>query len=1220
MNLSREDDTGSAIGSVVLSVNPTGHVWAGTLRVLGIRLSDFARWFATLDNLRETLADLGQGTRWTSLTPEARSLFASALWHQKSSVGEGVFKALVVTPNYDRALQWQARLGLCGVPPESIRLLPSGQSALFEDASPETVALSDRIGALRFLLSDEPGFVIATGPAALERTLPPDQLAGSFLEVQAGESLDPNVVAVTLKKLGYDIADPVRVPGQYSRRGGILDVFPMGFERPVRIELFGDEVESLREFDPMTQRSLGPVEGLTVAPSRETMLPDESAHIVDLIERSLEVEAARLPIEVGQRLREFVEGDIKALQNRVFFDRLDLYRPLLHPDSGCALDLLPESGLLILDDPSEIEAVAARSEEELGQALGHRVERGEILDSTANDYVLPPEHFSYAERSLALVNDGVPSWFPSGTESEFGAVSLAGFRGQPTLLTASIKSWLAGGLSVAVSTDQPTRAKAILSQVELFPGDEDGGISEGGLTLVEGNLAGGFVCEGLKVAVITDQELFGVARLKLAQRKFSEGIPITTVLDLKPGDFVVHIHFGIGMYQGLVRRIQEGVEKEFLQIDYKAPDRLFVPTDQLDRVQKYLAPEDTPPKVNRLTGGEWQRTVGKAREEAREFARGLIQLYAERKRVQRLSYGGDSPWQAEMEHTFPWVETPSQLAAIQDVKDDLRTDYPMDRLVCGDVGFGKTEVAIRAAFKVAQAGKQVAVLCPTTILSEQHFRNFQERLAGFPLEVELMNRFRTTADRTDVKRRLEDGSVDIVIGTHALLNKSLKFKDLGLIVIDEEQKFGVKHKETLKELRVNVDVLTLSATPIPRTLSMALMNIRHMSLINDPPPGRLPIRSFVRPFSTEVVREALLRELARGGQVYYVYNRVEGIYHVAEKIRKLVPTARVAVGHGQMGEAELEPVMLGFIKGEIDILVSTTIVENGLDIPNANTLVVENADKFGLAQLYQLRGRVGRSDRQAYAYFLYAGSKSLTEAAMSRLQALQEFSHLGSGYSLAFRDLQIRGAGELLGAKQSGQMNAVGFDLYTQLIESEVEFLKDVADGSDRSNLRDPLEGLAPLPAFDLPVKALIPSDYVEDEGQRLYYYKSIMTCRSHGDLAAVAGEVEDRYGRLPTPVKLAIEVMHCRLRAQALQIDRVDGKGGRLVVAFRQDNDLSPRVFSILTQRHRDAYLSQDRFVWPFTGSPVAACQTMLDGLERAIQDVEDQRAAIRAPGPVTP
>ncbi|HXH61669.1 MAG TPA: transcription-repair coupling factor, partial [Fimbriimonadaceae bacterium] len=666
---------------------------------------------------------------------------------------------------------------------------------------------------------------------------------------------------------------------------------------------------------------------------------------------------------------------------------------------------------------------------------------------------------------------------------------------------------------------------------------------------------------------------------------FREGVPIATVLDLKPGDYVVHINFGIGRYRGLVKREVDGVEKEFLFLEYKKPDRLFVPADQLDRVQKYLAPEEAPPKINRLTGAEWKKAVARAREEAREFARDLIRLYAQRKAVERPGFGPDSPWQDEMEAAFPWAETPSQLEAIDDVKLDLRSENPMDRLVCGDVGFGKTEVAIRAAFKVAQAERQVVVLCPTTILSEQHFRSFSERLAPYPTKIELLNRFRTQAERRKILESVAKGKTDILIGTHAVLSEDVKFKDLGLVVIDEEQKFGVKHKETLKQMRVNVDVLSMSATPIPRTLSMAVMHIRQMSVINDPPPGRLPIRTFVRPYADEVVREAILRELARGGQVFYVYNRVQGIQHVAERLRKLVPTANIAVGHGQMGEQALEPVMIGFLNGEIDILVSTTIVENGLDISNANTLIVENADMFGLSQLYQLRGRVGRSDRQAYAYLLYQGAKALTENAMARLSALNDFSQLGSGYSLAFRDLQIRGAGDLLGAKQSGQMSAVGFDLYAQLVDSEVKYLKAAADGSGVQVLDDPLEGLEPLPSVDLPVVALIPAAYIEEEGQRLYYYKRLMTCRDQKELEEAKREIEDRYGHMPLPARNAVAVMECRLQCQALGVKSVTARESLLAFEVGSGKASHPRAVSIFSSLNARASIVQGRGAWPYSG-----------------------------------
>jgi len=1174
-----------------------------------MRLDSITRRLANHPALSDAISRIDGVAVWQSLAFEARPLLvaASYLAHPR--------KLLVVANTYDRVLQWQARLAMAGIPADQIRVLPSGLSVLFEDASPETVALSDRIGALRFLVQSGPGVIIATPQAALERTLPRDVLETMFVSVSAGETIDSDKTVDGLRLLGYEPSEPVRVPGQYSRRGGIIDIFPMGADRPVRIELFDDQVESLRSFDPMSQRSIGAVKTLTIAPSRETILPGPQSGIAEMLEHTLQIEASQLPDEAAKLLEEMVHSDRQSIERRIYFDRLDLYRPLTQPDSECAVDLVGDENTVVLDEPFELEATASRSEEELGQALEARANRGEILKSTAHDYMLPPEHLGRASQTMALTAmDSAPAWIHADHLHQFHAVSLESYRGQAHALTQALQNWLKEGVSVFMGTDQPMRSKSVLAQVEIFATEAD--LDEDnlppGFHFVEGNPAGGFMMPDIKFALVTDQELFGVGRLKLPQRKFNEGVPIATVLDLKPGDFVVHINFGIGVYQGLITREIDGVAKEFLHIEYKAPDRLFVPADQLDRVQKYLAPGDAPPKINRLTGGDWQKTVGKAREEAREFARDLIKLYANRKATQRISYGPDTPWQAEMESTFPWSETPSQLEAIEDVKEDLQVDYPMDRLVCGDVGFGKTEVAIRAAFKVAQAGKQVAMLCPTTILSEQHYRSFCERLGAFPTRIDILNRFRTAAERKQVLAKLESGEIDLIIGTHALLADDLKFHDLGLLIVDEEQKFGVKHKEALKSLRVNVDVLSMSATPIPRTLSMAMMNIRQMSLINDPPPGRLPIRTFVRPYSGEVVREALLRELARGGQVYYVFNRVEGIYHVAERLRKLVPTAKIAVAHGQMHEKELEPVMVGFIKGEIDILVSTIIVENGLDIANANTLVIENADYFGLSQLYQLRGRVGRSDRQAYAYMLYQDSKSLTENATARLQALSEFSQLGAGYALAFRDLQIRGAGDLLGAKQSGQMAAIGYDLYTQLIEAEVQFLKTYADGSRPAGMADPLAGLEALPSFDLPVTAMIPETYVADQGQRLYFYQRLMSSRDGAELAEATEEMSDRYGKLPAPVQAAVDVMALRIEAREHAIEKVDGKQGRLAVTFSQARPPAARVLSILQGRQREAYMSQDRLIWPYAGDAIRAARAMFETLTWAEEEVERQRAML--------
>ena len=1181
-----------------------------------------------LDGLKP-LFEISGPTVWQSVSVESRPVLFAAAWRAKPR------KTLIVAGNYERALAWQAKLELCGVPHDAIQQLPSGTSTLFEDAPPEHIALSDRLGSLRSLAEPGAKIVIASPSAALERTLPKDVLLEALVEVKPAEEIDVDRLVRRFVALGYEPADPVRIPGQYSRRGGILDVFPTGSDLPIRLELFGDEVESIRQFDPNTQRSVGNAPALRLVPSRETMFvgdTDFRSILADAVER----EGAALDPDAAARLEEIVPMDAEALAEKVYFDRLDLYRPYLHPESGCAVDLLGDDDWLILDEPLELEAIATRAEEELKQSLDARASRGEMLKAAAGDFILPAEHLASHGCLLALTGmNALPDWIERPHEVDAQAISLEPYRGRADALTMTLKNYVKEGFRVVMTTDQPNRAKSVLGGADIFVTED----AETGVFLAQGNLGGGFVLPNEKLAFVTDAELFGVARLKLPQRRFSEGAPVATVLDLKPGDYVVHINFGIGVFRGLVKRTVDGVEKEFLYIEYQAPDKLFVPADQLDRIQKYLNPGDTNPKLNRLTGNEWQKTLGKAKEEAKAFARDLVRLYAKRKEVDRKPYGRDTPFQSEMEGTFPYVETRSQMTAIRDAKKDLEAPYPMDRLICGDVGFGKTEVAIRVAFKAVQGARQVAILCPTTILSEQHFRNFEERLGPFGTKLAIVNRYTPPAEKKAILAGVKRGEIEMVVGTTSLLGQGVEFKDLGLVVIDEEQKFGVKQKEMLKELRTAVDVLTLSATPIPRTLSMALMDIRQMSLINDPPPGRLPIRTYVRPYSGEVIREAILREMARGGQIFYVYNRVESIEHIAEKLRKLVPTARIGIGHGQMNDKELEPIMVGFVKGEIDVLLSTTIVENGIDIANANTLIVEGADKLGLSQLYQLRGRVGRSDRQAYAYFLYSGAfdasiaaptvaeaqkeaqsgikrrATVSEGAMQRLQALQEFSSLGSGYSLAFRDLQIRGAGDLLGAKQSGTMAHVGYELYTQLINEAVATLKNTVDGElpKDQDIKDPLESLAPLPAFEVPIVALLPEGYIKDQAQRLYYYQRMMSSRDPDTLGAVQAEMEDRYGRTTLEVSQAFAIMALRMRARDLGIDKLDARGGRLNVQFKDISAVPPRAFSILGQRNKEAYKTKEAYIWPHTGSPLPAIERMMDSFAKAVADVDAGREMLK-------
>jgi transcription-repair coupling factor (superfamily II helicase) len=1193
-----------------------------------MRVADWAKRLSEQAEFQEPFDSLTGVTCWNSIPNEARAVFVASAYLRQPR------KILIVTPSYDRALAWQAKLELAGVPHGDIFQLPSGNSTLFEDATPEHIALSDRLGSLRSLAEPGPKIVIAAPQAALERTIPKDLLLESFVTLKPGDDLDPMKLVDILKRLGYEVQEPVRLPGGFSRRGGIVDVWPSGYERPVRIEWFDTEVESIRIFDSNTQRSTGTVPALQLSPSREILFTGHENDIRDLILQTLNREAPTLDDESEERLNELVSADAEFIAQRMYFDRMELYRPLLFPDSGCAIDLLDEEDdLLILDEPLELESIGNRTEEELGLALSARAARGEILASNAYDFFCGIEHLASRDNQwiLTAMND-IPSWFSVQQHFDLHGASLEPYRGRAEALTETMKNWRENGFNIVFTTDQPNRAKSVLSQIDIHPNEVINPEIRADY-LAQGNLGGGFVLPEHKLAFVTDAELFGVARLKLPQKKFVEGAPIATVLDLKPGDFVVHINFGIGIFQGLTRREIEGVEKEFLFIEYAAPDRLFVPADQLDRVQKYLNPGDDNPKLNRLTGGEWQRTLGKAKEEAKAFARDLVKLYAVRKNVSRTPYGPDTPFQMEMEQTFPWVETPSQMTAIREAKADMMQPYPMDRLVCGDVGFGKTEVAIRIAFKAIQSGRQVAILCPTTILSEQHHRNFVDRLGSFGTNVALINRYTHTSDRKEILKGLKDGTVEMVIGTHALLGTGIEFKNLSMVIIDEEQKFGVKQKEMLKQLRAESDVLTLSATPIPRTLSMAMMDIRQMSLINDPPPGRLPVRTFVRPYAAEVVREAILRELARGGQVFYVYNRVDSIMHVYEKLKKLVPTARIGVGHGQMNEKELEPIMVGFVKGEIDILLSTTIIESGIDISNANTLIIENADRLGLAQLYQLRGRVGRSDRQAYALFLYnrqldetvltvrdaqnealggKKKKTLSEGALARLRALQEFSSLGSGYSLAFRDLQIRGAGELLGAKQSGTMVQIGYELYTQLINEAVFALKNSVDGEGGASGKDPLASLTPLPAFEVPIVAMLPDSYIKEQSQRLYFYQQMMSSRDESRLGEVQAEIEDRYGKPPVTVSNAFAVMALRIQAKELGVEKIDARQGRVALSFKNIHDVPPRLFVMLPKKLKNSYNTKDAYILPYTNNPLLAIAQILQAITQSLDEMEASRALL--------
>jgi len=724
------------------------------------------------------------------------------------------------------------------------------------------------------------------------------------------------------------------------------------------------------------------------------------------------------------------------------------------------------------------------------------------------------------------------------------------FGARADALAQELRRWQRDDQLIVISTLQGQRLSELLAEARVagVVADEEGA-APGRILITSRKISEGFALPEAGLACLTDQEVFGWQKIRRSlRRRRLGGAPISSVTELAPGDYVVHINHGIGVYEGLVRRAVDDAEREYMSVGYAANDRLYVPIDQLDRVQKYIGDEDQPPPVHRLGGADWERAKRRARRSARELARELVQLHAARQSQPGHAFSSDTPWQQEMETGFPYEETTDQLAAIAEIKAEMEQPKPMDRLVCGDVGYGKTEVAIRACFKAVMDGKQAAVLVPTTVLAQQHFSTFRERLAPYPMRVELLSRFRSRKEQAKVVEGLAGGTVDIVIGTHRLLSRDVQFKDLGLVVVDEEQRFGVRHKEKLKQLRTTVDVLTLTATPIPRTLHMALSGIRDMSVINEPPEGRLPIRTRALQRDDEIIREAILRELERGGQVYFVHNRVESIAHVAERVRRLAPHARIAVAHGQLREAELEQVMLEFYAGERDILVCTTIIESGLDIPNVNTLVVHRADLFGLAQLYQLRGRVGRSNRQAYAYLTWTPHKRLTDRARKRIAAIKEFSHLGSGFRIALRDLEIRGAGNLLGPEQHGFMVAVGFELYTQMLAQAVQEVKG-----------EPMPA-EPQVSLDLPVNAYLPEDYVPSLNQRIDFYRRMAAVRSEARMEELRAELADRYGSpLPPPGENLFRLIQLKLDCLENGVASIISERRQVTIKFAHDRRLPP-------------------------------------------------------------
>jgi transcription-repair coupling factor (superfamily II helicase) len=979
--------------------------------------------------------------------------------------------------------------------------------------------------------------LVASLQALFQRTLAPDDIPTAPLRLASGVRLGLERVLAALVDLGYEHVPEVGGRGEFARRGGIVDVFPAGQPMPVRVEWFGDEIDSLRAFDPADQRGTGAVASADLLPASEFLLgPDTHDLLVERMKRTVE------------RLPEGLQADLERLGSGALADAAELWGGYLAPHT--AIDHLGPS-IWLIDEPDEVATVAEFLHSQADDRRAELERSGEIPARWATAYPTPREWKTalHEARTLELTwepeADGAP---PGGNPFGWHEPKLP--PAPIGVLAATVRRWRGEGSRVVLASDQSARLAEILEEDGMgatpLP-DLHEAVPSGGLALIERSLNGGFAGGPDGLELVTDRELFGTVRVRRT-RAMRRVVPRDLLERLESGDMVVHVDHGVARYAGLVRRPAVGrgsEERDFLELHFAEKGRMWVPVEQIERVSRYAGGDH--PQLSKLGGGEWQRARSRVKKAVDDLARDLLRLYADRAKAHGRTFGEDTPWQSEMEAAFPYEETPDQLRAAIDVKSDLEKDTPMDRLVVGDVGYGKTEVALRGAFKAIQAGTQVAVLVPTTVLAAQHLVTFQQRFAAYPVSVRSLSRFVSKREQQDTIAGLEAGTVDVVIGTHRLLSKDIHFKDLGLVVVDEEQRFGVTHKERLKQLKTEVHVLTLSATPIPRTLNLALVGVRDMSVIETPPEDRLPIQTRVAEASAGLVRDAILRELDRGGQVFYVHNRVETIDAQAEQLRRLLPSARIAVGHGQMAEGALEKIMVAFATGEHDVLVSTTIIESGLDIPNANTIIIDRADALGLAQLYQLRGRVGRSSRRAYAYLLYRRKAALSDIARARLAAIFNASELGAGFQIALADLEIRGAGNILGGEQHGHMAAVGFDLYTSMLADAVEEEKATLEGRPPRQARTQAK-------IDLPVDAYLPDDYVPEEPHKLELYRRLGRVVSDDGLEEIRVELLDRYGAMPPPVEHLLEVSRLRYRAEEAGLLQVSREDGQVVFRFGPD------------------------------------------------------------------
>ncbi len=1058
----------------------------------------------------------------------------------------------------------------------NVMIYPAKDLIFFQADIHGNQLIMQRMKCLRRLMENKPATVITTFDALMAPQVPLITQQKNIIKINKQSVINENELARRLTEMGYEKNYQVEAAGQFSIRGGIIDIFDLTEENPYRIELWGEDVESIRSFDILSQRSIEKLESVSVYPAAEMILSMEELKAgIEAIEKDAKEYENKLRNDMKTEEAHRISSQIKELKEQLLelglslnSVNLDSYIRYFYKELSSFTEYFPEKeSCIFIDEPERVKEHAGAVELEFRESMMHRVEKGYIIPQQM-DLLYSVEETSAAllkRRVIALQTmDMKNTLFKADKKFSVQARSLPSYNNSFESLVKDLTRYKKNGYRVLLLSGSRTRAGRLADDLReqgltaFYSEDPDREVQPGEVMTYYGRVLKGFEYPLLKFIVISESDIFGAQNKKKKKRKIYEGRKIKDFSELKVGDYVVHESHGLGIYRGIEKVEVDKVTKDYIKIEYRDGGNLYIPATDLDVIQKYSSADAGSPKLNKLGTQEWNKTKSKVKSAVNEVARDLVELYAVRQQKNGYRYGADTVWQREFEEMFPFEETEDQLNAIADTKADMESTKIMDRLICGDVGYGKTEIAIRASFKAVQEGKQVVYLVPTTILAQQHYDTYIQRMKDFPVRIDLLSRFRTAAEQKKTIEDLKKGMVDIVIGTHRVLSNDVQYKDLGLLIIDEEQRFGVTHKEKIKKLKENVDVLTLTATPIPRTLHMSLIGIRDMSVLEEGPNDRQPIQTFVCEYNEELVREAIVRELSRGGQVFYVYNRVAHIADIAASIQALVPEAAVAFAHGQMNERELERIMYDFISGDIDVLVSTTIIETGLDISNVNTMIIHDSDNMGLSQLYQLRGRVGRSNRTAYAFLMYKRDKMLKEVAQKRLEAIREFTDLGSGFKIAMRDLEIRGAGNILGARQHGHMQAVGYDLYCKMLNEAVKNLKGISTAGEFNT------------SIDLDADAYIPPSYIVNEIQKLDIYKRIAGIENDKECEDMKEELLDRFGRIPKSVENLIRISMIRVSAHRLYMTEIKGRNEVIQFQFTQDADIAVENISLLLSRHK--------------------------------------------------